>query len=169
MTNKTDATQSEIMTAVPNPLSNQKSHSVFGLTDLAFACDDADLGFELYHRQNDAGRNFALCLCGATLCVGSDSVVCDCAFPSGRVSHSSAAWGRVAVLGFIGTTLYQPMFINGLALTKASNSALILASTPVFIVLFNRALGRGAGLHDQRLVWHRLVPGRHCAGHPFGW
>lgn len=49
-----------------------------------------------------------------------------------------AAWGKVALVGIIGTTIYQPLFLNGLALTKASNSALILASTPAFIVLLNR-------------------------------
>jgi drug/metabolite transporter (DMT)-like permease len=51
-----------------------------------------------------------------------------------------ADWGKVALLGIIGTTIYQPLFLNGLALTKASNSALILASTPAFIVLLNRFL-----------------------------
>jgi drug/metabolite transporter (DMT)-like permease len=49
-------------------------------------------------------------------------------------------WGRVALLGIIGTTIYQPLYISGLALTKASNSALILATTPAFIVLLNRFL-----------------------------
>lgn len=51
-------------------------------------------------------------------------------------------WGKFALLGIIGTTLYQPLFINGLALTKASNSALILAATPAFIALLNRLIGR---------------------------
>lgn len=49
-----------------------------------------------------------------------------------------ADWGKVALVGIVGTTIYQPLFLNGLALTKASNSALILASTPAFIVLLNR-------------------------------
>lgn len=53
-----------------------------------------------------------------------------------------AAWGRIALVGVIGTTVYQPLFINGLALTKASNSALILACTPAFIVLLNRLFGQ---------------------------
>ncbi len=51
-----------------------------------------------------------------------------------------AAWGKVALVGVVGTTIYQPLFLNGLALTNASNSALILAATPAFIVLFNRFL-----------------------------
>ncbi len=49
-------------------------------------------------------------------------------------------WGKVALVGIIGTTIYQPLFLSGLAMTKASNSALILASTPAFIVLLNRFL-----------------------------
>lgn len=51
-----------------------------------------------------------------------------------------ADWGKVALVGIVGTTIYQPLFLNGLALTKASNSALILACTPAFIVLLNRFL-----------------------------
>ena len=50
--------------------------------------------------------------------------------------------GSVVVVGLVGTGLYQPLFINGVALTSASNSALILASTPAFIALINRVLGR---------------------------
>lgn len=49
-------------------------------------------------------------------------------------------WGKVALIGIVGTTIYQPLFINGLAMTKASNTALILATTPAFIVLINRFL-----------------------------
>ncbi len=50
------------------------------------------------------------------------------------------AWGKIALLGIIGTALYQPLFLTGLAYTQASNSALILASTPAFVVLLNRVL-----------------------------
>jgi drug/metabolite transporter (DMT)-like permease len=49
---------------------------------------------------------------------------------------------KVIVVGVVGTSFYQPLFINGLALTTASNSSLILASTPAFIALINRVLGR---------------------------
>jgi drug/metabolite transporter (DMT)-like permease len=45
---------------------------------------------------------------------------------------------RLIVLGFIGNTLYQIAFISGLALTSASNSALILAAMPP-------VTGRGRG------------------------
>lgn len=52
------------------------------------------------------------------------------------------AWRRVALVGLVGTALYQPLYITGLSFTKVSNAALIVACTPVFIVLLNRALGR---------------------------
>jgi drug/metabolite transporter (DMT)-like permease len=49
---------------------------------------------------------------------------------------------KVVVVGLVGTSFYQFLFINGVALTTASNSALILSSTPAFIALINRMLGR---------------------------
>lgn len=51
-------------------------------------------------------------------------------------------WWRVGLSGVVGTAIYQPIFITGLSLTRASNSALIVAVTPAFIVLLNRLLGR---------------------------
>lgn len=44
------------------------------------------------------------------------------------------------MLALIGNTVYQLFFINGIALTTATNSALILATTPVFIVFFGAVL-----------------------------
>jgi len=48
--------------------------------------------------------------------------------------------GFFIMLALIGNTAYQLFFINGIALTTATNSALILATTPVFIVLFGAVL-----------------------------
>jgi drug/metabolite transporter (DMT)-like permease len=53
-----------------------------------------------------------------------------------------AAFRPVLVVGLVSTALYQPLFINGIALTQASSSALILAGTPAFIALLNTLLGR---------------------------
>jgi drug/metabolite transporter (DMT)-like permease len=47
---------------------------------------------------------------------------------------------RFVMLALIGNTAYQLFFINGIALTTATNSALILATIPIFIVLFGAAL-----------------------------
>lgn len=49
---------------------------------------------------------------------------------------------KVALVGLVGTSLYQPLFVTGVALTTVSNSSLILASSPAFIALINRVLGR---------------------------
>lgn len=47
---------------------------------------------------------------------------------------------RFTLLAIIGNTAYQLFFINGIALTSATNAALILAMTPIFILLFGAFL-----------------------------
>lgn len=59
---------------------------------------------------------------------------------------------RFVLLAIIGNTAYQMFFINGIALTTATNSALILATTPIFIILF------GALLNVEK-VTSRIVQG----------
>jgi drug/metabolite transporter (DMT)-like permease len=59
---------------------------------------------------------------------------------------------RFVMLAIIGNTVYQLFFINGIALTTATNSALILATTPIFIVLFGAAL-------DVEKITNRVVQG----------
>jgi drug/metabolite transporter (DMT)-like permease len=49
--------------------------------------------------------------------------------------------GYFVMLAIIGNTIYQLFFINGIALTTAINSSLILATTPIFIILFGAVLG----------------------------
>ncbi len=60
--------------------------------------------------------------------------------------------GRFVMLAIIGNTVYQLFFIHGIALTTATNSALILATTPIFIILF------GAFLNVERIT-SRIVQG----------
>lgn len=50
-------------------------------------------------------------------------------------------WWALAGLGVVGNTMYQFLFITGIDGTLASNAALILAMTPVFITLFSAVLG----------------------------
>ena len=59
---------------------------------------------------------------------------------------------RFVGLGLIGNTAYQLFFINGIALTSATNSALILATTPIFIILFGAVL-------DVERITNRVVQG----------
>lgn len=49
-------------------------------------------------------------------------------------------WG-LAGLGVVGNTLYQALFMTGLTLTTASNSAMIVATLPVVVALFGTMLG----------------------------
>lgn len=44
---------------------------------------------------------------------------------------------KLLLLGLIGNTAYQMFFIHGIDLTTASNSAIIIAMTPVFIALLS--------------------------------
>jgi drug/metabolite transporter (DMT)-like permease len=48
----------------------------------------------------------------------------------------------LVVTGMVGTGFYQPLFLQGLSLTSASNTVLIIAISPVFVALINRILGR---------------------------
>src|SRR3990170_6244394 len=59
---------------------------------------------------------------------------------------------RFVLLAIVGNTAYQLFFINGIALTTATNSALILATTPIFIIMF------GALLNVEK-VTSRIVQG----------
>jgi len=47
----------------------------------------------------------------------------------------------LAGLGVVGNTLYQSLFMAGLSLTTATNSAMIVASLPVTVALFGTLLG----------------------------
>jgi drug/metabolite transporter (DMT)-like permease len=59
---------------------------------------------------------------------------------------------RFVLMAIIGNTAYQLFFINGIALTTATNSALILATTPIFIIIF------GAFLNVEKIS-SRVVQG----------
>ncbi len=49
---------------------------------------------------------------------------------------------RLALLGVLGNTLYQMIFISGIARTTAANAALIMAACPMLVALLGTALGR---------------------------
>lgn len=54
---------------------------------------------------------------------------------------------RLVALGIVGNTAYQMLFIHGINLTTASNSAIIIATTPIFIALLSFLL------KHERLNW----------------
>jgi drug/metabolite transporter (DMT)-like permease len=56
----------------------------------------------------------------------------------------------VVGLGLLGHTLYQLVFINGMARTTPANASLLMATSPIFVVLYGRILGIE---RTNRLVW----------------
>lgn len=54
---------------------------------------------------------------------------------------------RLAVLGIIGNTLYQTLFINGINLSTASSTSLVMTMTPIFIALMSAVFIR------ERIHW----------------
>jgi len=62
--------------------------------------------------------------------------------------------GRLVLLGLIGNTIYQLLFINGIARTTAGNSSLILATTPIFVVLLSSVLDVE---RVERKIWYSIM------------
>jgi drug/metabolite transporter (DMT)-like permease len=50
----------------------------------------------------------------------------------------------------LGHTLYQLFFINGLARTTPANASLLMATSPIFVIIYGRLLGIE---RTNRLVW----------------
>jgi len=61
---------------------------------------------------------------------------------------------RLVLLGLIGNTTYQLLYIHGIARTTASNSSLILATTPIFVALLSSVLKVE---RVERKVWQSVV------------
>jgi drug/metabolite transporter (DMT)-like permease len=58
-------------------------------------------------------------------------------FSGQRLSVARRDLWKIAGLGFIGTTAYQVLFIEGISLTPASTTSMIAPMTPVFIALLS--------------------------------
>lgn len=59
----------------------------------------------------------------------------------GGIAAPRGTFWRLAGLGFVGNTAYQLLFVVGLSMTTAANCALLISTTPVFVVLLGAALG----------------------------
>ncbi|UCF19204.1 MAG: DMT family transporter, partial [Gemmatimonadota bacterium] len=57
-----------------------------------------------------------------------------------RMKIERRHWPAIVALGLLGNTLYQVLFIYGIAWTLAGNASLMLATTPVFTSLLSVAL-----------------------------
>ena len=62
--------------------------------------------------------------------------------------------GRLFLLGFIGNTAYQLLFIHGILRTTAGNSSLILATTPLFVAILSSVL---LTEKIQRRIWYGVI------------
>lgn len=71
----------------------------------------------------------------------------DCAFPAGSL------W-RFIWLGLIGNTVYQALFVSGLARTTSANSSLLLTTTPLMVALAGWLVGQE---RITRAVWWGLA------------
>ena len=60
----------------------------------------------------------------------------------------------IVFLGLSGHTLYQLVFIFGLAATIPANSALLMATSPIFVAIYGRVLGIE---RTNRLIWAGIV------------
>ncbi len=49
---------------------------------------------------------------------------------------------RLALLGVLGNSIYQMIFISGIARTTAANASLVMSSCPMLVALLGTALGR---------------------------
>ena len=68
----------------------------------------------------------------------------------GLPSNKADRW-KLVFLGIVGNTVYQLLFIHGLNQTTASNTAIIIALTPVFIALLS------IWMKHERLSWSAWV------------
>lgn len=59
---------------------------------------------------------------------------------SGGMKIDRGDWGRFALLGFLGVSLNQFLYLYGLRFTTAANGALLYASTPVFVLVMSHFL-----------------------------
>lgn len=59
----------------------------------------------------------------------------------GGAAFTREEWGRVAMLGVLGHTVYQLCFVGGLARTSVANSSLIFGCSPIAVALIAAAAG----------------------------
>ena len=134
MANKTNASESEII--------NQPSNVQFGTTDVALILMTVIWGMNFVIVKTMFSEVTPLAFVSIRFVLGAVLLFIVVRVREGGFQIPRAEWGRVAVVGIVGTALYQPIYITGLLYTKVSNAALIVACTPVLIVLLNRFLGR---------------------------
>jgi drug/metabolite transporter (DMT)-like permease len=60
----------------------------------------------------------------------------------------------IILLGLVGHTLYQVLFITGMARTTPANASLLMATAPIFVVIYGAILG---GEQANRWIWAGII------------
>ncbi len=84
---------------------------------------------------------------GPRLALASILLLAFLKWKEGRILPAWRDLWKIAVLGLVGNTLYQALFINGISLTTASSTSLIMTMTPIFIAVMSAAF-----IHE-RIHW----------------
>ncbi|MCA9072320.1 MAG: DMT family transporter, partial [Planctomycetaceae bacterium] len=72
----------------------------------------------------------------------------------GRLPAQSIPWGKVCIYGLMAAGIYQLMFLLGVARTTSGNTALIMATVPMWTALLARVF---LGEQLKLLAWWGLV------------
>lgn len=128
----------ESKSTVKSEIRNQQSTISFGLIDTALVGMTLIWGFNFIVVKTTLNEISPFAFMAARFIIAGALLWLIVRWRQGGFGIPRADWRKVAMLGIVGTAIYQPLFLTGLSLTKASNSALILAATPAFIVLLNR-------------------------------
>ena len=126
------------MQPVKSEIQNPKPEMVFGITDLALLSMSFIWGLNFVVVKTTFAEITPFAFMALRFLTASVLFLVVVHIRQQGFQIPRQAWGRIALIGIIGTTLYQPLFLTGLSYSQASNSALILASTPAFVVLLNR-------------------------------
>lgn len=124
--------------ATPNSRETPNAHIAFGVTDVALISMALIWGMNFVIVKTTLNEIAPFAFMTIRFALASLAFFVIARLWSGGFHIARKDWGRVIFLGVVGTTFYQPLFVEGLSMTDASNSSLILASTPAFIALFNR-------------------------------
>jgi drug/metabolite transporter (DMT)-like permease len=126
---------------------NQENNSRFGTTDLFMFLTVVVWGMN-FSAIKIALREFTpYSFNGPRLTLASVLLLFFLWKKEGGFSLRRAELVRLAVLGIIGNTIYQTLFINGINLTTASSTSLVMTMTPIFIALMSAIFIR------ERIHW----------------
>lgn len=129
--------------AVLPPHAGPSRENPFGATDVLLVCMAAIWGVNFSVVKYGTQLVPALAFNGARMILASLALAAIALSMAHRVAHRVARHDALALLGLgvLGNGIYQFFFVEGIALTRAGNAALMLAATPAMIALIGRLRG----------------------------